>query len=72
MQSSPSRDKSINRGSDLSLNFTLKTPRTIKNVRLQASSIKKLLQENLSRADKAFKQTVKGACLAVHGAAILR
>ena len=43
------------RGSDSSLNFTPKTPRTVKDVRRQASSIKKLQQESPSRADKAFK-----------------
>ena len=60
------------RGSDSSLNFTPKTPRTVKDVRRQASSIKKLQQESLSRADAAFEQIVKGAYLAIHGAAILR
>lgn len=60
------------RGSDSSLNFTPKTPRTIKDVRRQASSIKKLQEENSSRADEAFEQIVKGAYLAIQGAAILR
>jgi hypothetical protein len=60
------------RGSDSSINFTPKTPRTVKDVRRQASSIKKLQQENPSRADTAFKQIVKGAHLAIQGAAILR
>jgi hypothetical protein len=60
------------RGSDSSLSFTLKTPHTVKDVRRQASSIKKLQQEDLLRADEAFNQIVKGAYLAIYGAAILR
>ncbi|OQD79001.1 hypothetical protein PENANT_c067G03210 [Penicillium antarcticum] len=37
------------------------TPRTVKDVRRQASSINKLQEENPSRADEAFEQIVKGA-----------
>lgn len=60
------------RGSDSSRNFTPKTPYTVKDVRRQASSIKKMLQEDPSRAEKAFEQIVKGCHLAIHGATIMR
>ena len=58
--------------SDSSRNFTLKTPRTVKEVKRQASSIKKLASENPIRLREAIDQIEKGCQLAIHSFTIAR
>ena len=63
------------RGSELSRNFTLKTPFTEKELRRQASSIKALLctrsRSPPSPSDCALNQLVKGFRLTMQGAILL-
>jgi hypothetical protein len=63
------------RGSDLSRNFTPKTPFTEKELRRQASSIKALLRTRSrsppSPSDRALNQLVKGFRLTIQGTILL-
>ena len=63
------------RGSDSSRNFTSKTPQTLKQLRRQALSIKKLRQKRSqpppTSSDRAFQQLIKGCEIAIYNAALL-
>jgi hypothetical protein len=62
----------ISRGSDSSRNFTPKTPHTVKEVKRQASSIRKLATDDPRRLGDAIDQMEKGCQLAIHGFTIAR
>jgi hypothetical protein len=59
-------------GSDSSKNFTPKTPHTVKEVRRQASSIRRLAINDPRCLGDAIDQMEKGCQLAIHGSAIAR
>jgi hypothetical protein len=65
----------ISRGSDSSRNFTPKTPKTLKQLRRQASSLKKLLNQRStspqSPSKRVLNQLIKGCEITMQSAAIL-
>lgn len=65
----------VSQDSNLSRNFTLKTPQTLKQLRRQAASVKKLIKQRSQSlptpTNLAFNQLIKGYQLAMHSATIL-
>jgi hypothetical protein len=68
----PTPPRPISQGSDSSRNFTPRTPRTVKEVKRQASSIRKLTTDDPRRLGDALDQIERGCQLAIHGFTIAR